>query len=327
MWLFRRSETLEPLTVKYEPPPDGSYPPRLLNPLSSIWSKLNDTLVLDKQLSLQCGNGEMTLIPTDDGAGKVQVNGQPLYQRHTLQDGDFVQIGHDTFIFQSDPVVDRKRRMVALLEKQNLTVTPSGWLRERIDLNATGLSLDKRKTYILWDEIVSLVFSFRESWPWGWSGHIAVHQFSVATPMKLRLTVKKRDLLDLIDWFRLVIPFDLSVYDPQDHYGGNIRTLLPDAYHAAVIEKILQPAQEGKRTLPGSHDVISGFASVKQTGLVLAWGCLGIVVLLLVVGVATGDDPLRNLGLIGAGFLAIMLWQPHKQRLEQWLQDRKKQSG
>jgi hypothetical protein len=298
--------------ITYNPPPNGSYAPRLLAPLGSIWLPDREALPIGNLFSIQRSGSMVTLSPPVGGTRKTKLNSQLLDCDHILQDGDFIQHGHMTYIFQSDPVAARKQRLQTIPELHTMNLMPSAKLRERIDLGRTGISVDRGMTYIPWDQIVTLEFQYGQSqlplldWT---SIQLAILRVGAAKRAKLGLRLKKQEFSELMDWFRLVLPFDLSVYDPEDHYGGNyIRSLLPDAYRAAVYEKILLPAEKGERSLPASVSVISGFSSVRNSGYLMGGGCLVVLALALILGLATDNEPLRNLALVFFLIFAVTLF-------------------
>lgn len=277
--------------IRYNPPSDGSYPPRLLSPLSTIWLPNGELLSIEHQFSFRREGSIVTLSPPAGGTRKTKLNNQLLDCDHVLQDGDFIQHGHETYIFQSDPVAARKKWIQADPELHTLNLIPSDSLRERVNLSQTGISVDQGMTYIPWDQIVSLEFRPSQS-------RLTILQGDVTKRAKLKLPSKKQEYSDLMNWFYLMLPFDLSIYDPDDPYGGDIRRVFPDAYRAAAYEKIISPAERGERPLPASLNVISGFSSVRKSGYLMSAGCLVVLVLAFIIGVTTGNGSLSSLSLI-----------------------------
>ena len=281
---------------------------------------------MSDEFSLERWGSTVTFVPTRTGLGKIRVNGELLSASRVLQDGDFVQIHHETYIFQSNPVADRRQRMLKAFETQAITVTPSQRLRAQIELNANGFLIQKTKMFIAWSDIVRMEFRADESWPLN-RHNIAmnVYRLGQVKPVKARIRfLKKQDFFDLLNWFSLVLPFDLSIADFRDVYGGTIRNLLPDAYLAAVDEKIIRPAEEGKRTLPASRNVLSGFAPVIQSGQILLGIVSGALVLALIVGLATQNNEVILLSLFLSVYPAAVILRI---LADKWSRSHKTHSG
>ncbi len=153
------------MVISYTPPVDDHDQPRLLAPLFSLWISDANQFEVSDEFSLERWGSTVTFVPTRTGLGKIRVNGELLSASHVLQDGDFVQIHHETYIFQSNPVADRRQRMLKAFETQAITVTPSQRLRAQIELNANGFLIQKTKMFIAWSDIVRMEFRADESWP------------------------------------------------------------------------------------------------------------------------------------------------------------------
>ncbi len=310
MWRFRPrsrpTEDFEPLTVRYDPPPDGSYPPRLLTPLSSIWLADEETITPMPEFSLR-RSGNQTRLTLNDGAEKLRLNGQPLYQPITLNDGDFLYLDDTrTLIYQADPVAERKRWVARYREAYPATITPSAKLRQQIDLNAEGIALGNQPR-IRWEQLMSLEWLLSDSFG-GAVGDIVLYQ-AQADKVKGSLRLSKQDYDDLWIWLLFGLPVDVSAYDTRHHYGGVIRENLPDAYRAATYFKIFEPAQQGKRDLPASEDVIFGFHSVTQGGRLIMWFAVGLLALGLIFALVTGNAGLRDI-VLGVSFLFSIAMLP-----------------
>ncbi|MBK9746480.1 MAG: hypothetical protein IPO91_06820 [Chloroflexi bacterium] len=292
--------------ISYTPPADDYDQPRLLAPLFSLWLFDGDPIEIS-QFEIRRRGSTVWLAPTRDGLGKIRVNGELLSASHVLLDGDFIQSRHETYIFQSNPVGDRRERMLQAPDYQGLTVTPRQWLREQVDLNPSGLLLPKTGQFIAWQTIIRIAFTGNQIWPLNrYSISMEIYLSGRDKPAKVHLRfLKEQDFFDLLNWFSLVLPFDLSVANLKDFYGGNIRNLFPDAYLAAVYEKITRPAEEGKRTLPASSDVLSGFAPVIRAGQIWMGILSGGLGLALIVGLATQNRTVIVLSLLFSAYLLV----------------------
>lgn len=208
---------------------------------------------------------------------------------------------------------------------QGLTVTPSQWLREHIELNSDRLLIPKTGLVVTWKDVIRMQVNSGRIWPLNrYSIAIEIYLSGREKPAIVRLRfLKEQDFFDFFNWFSIALPFDLSVANLQEFYGGNIRNLLPDAYLAAVYEKITRPAEEGKRTLPASRDVLSGFAPIIQSGQILLGILLGVLALALIVGLATQNRTVIVLSLLFGAYLVVGMlstladkWRSRKTRSE-----------
>lgn len=292
--------------ISYIPPVDVHDQPRLLAPLFSLWLVDGERVEISL-FEIRRQGSTVSLTPTRDGLGKIRVNGELLSASRVLQDGDFIQSRHETYIFQSNPVGDRRERMLQAPDYQGLTVTPRQWLREQIDLNPDRLLLPKPGLAIAWKDIIRMEVTGGQIWPLNrYSIYMEIYLSGREKPAIVRLSfLKEQDFLDFFNWLSIVLPFDLSVANLKDFYGGSILNLFPDAYLAAVYEKITRPAEEGKRTLPASRNVLSGFAPVIQSGQILLGIVSGALVLALIVGLATQNNEVILLSLVFGAYLVI----------------------
>lgn len=281
----------EPLKIPYSPPPDGSYPPRLLAQIrtsiaqvtrSSLWLNDGETFELvGGQASVTRSGNIFTIQAQSSLQPEVYVNGHPLVARLTLRDGDFIFWKQNCWIFQEDPVHDRKRRMSAS-GMEMPQVDPSKWLEQNIVINEEGLSIDAGKHFACWDQLTMLEV---QGDPQSGLFHMAMHyKNSDGTYKKVtKGGTAPGYITDLMKWLHIIAPFDLSFF--EFNIKPPFSVTFPDAYLAAAWEKIIDPAQNKKGELPTDKKIILGIASRwkfhLETAMILSGGILFLAVVLL----------------------------------------------
>lgn len=227
--------------MTYNPLADGAYPPRLLTPDGTIWlSPWTDITILPGEVHVWNADGicRIARLPTASNR-EILLNGAPLSVEHVLQDGDFYWDGQDRFIFQADPVVDRKH---ALAAESLGPILISAEVAAKLRFDAAGITGIEAGITIPWLEITRL--HIRDV-------TIFTREFRVWTDADrpaLRVKFGYRPLKQVITWLNFALPFNIAVTRGQN-------TVL-SPYELAVQTKVLSPVVEGRRILPADEAVL-----------------------------------------------------------------------
>lgn len=285
--LKQRNQKVE-IKVRYSPPPDGSYPPRLLvfskrHPGAvdllfkgqlfrhSVW--LPDgkyTALIPDEIAIEHNGDSCNLIPLNALMSDVHINGQPLTRTHVLADGDFIHWRDWRGIFQADPVKDRRIGMGTkpeIFDERVISINPK--LAKWVVMNEEGISFNGGKDFAAWDEIDFLGFSHdMQSNTILYYVYLTGKRYGKTLASKLA-SLKPSDAADLTNWIRLCLPFDLC-FNVMIGKDPDLYNLLPDAYYAAAVEKIQVPAMNNQRSLPADENFIFGILSIGER--IRGWG-------------------------------------------------------
>jgi hypothetical protein len=264
----------ERLDIQYNPPPDGAYPPRLLALQSSIWLPEAETITLiADRATIRREGSSCVLSPTSNRAVEILVNGQPLFLARPLKDGDFIQWRKERFIFQADPVADRKKR-IASWGDELPTPQPSKWLHERVVINQSGLSLNSGKDFARWDEVSMLDLSYYG----GRQCTAKIRSMKEGQTIELKTSLKRANIEEihqLMLWLYRVTPFDLSMFESFSEYSD----WFPNAYFAAASEKLYVPSQNNQLVLPADVNFIFDIPTRRER--IIGWfPYIGIMLIL-----------------------------------------------
>lgn len=259
----------EEIQVNYNPPADGSYPPRLVNlldskdgaPRQAIWFRDEErTNLIPDKFDMERRGSVCKLIPLNPASSDVLVNGQPLVLARPLTDGDFIQWQKLRAIFQVDPVKDRRLRMQTIPQAlEGKTIKLSHKLKKWVVINEQGVSFDGGQDFVHWDEINFLAFQQ--------GSDSSSHRFEIHTRRNDQLdTLKNKlggvdteEIENLMSWLWYSMPFDLCVNVLLGR--ASLLEYFPDAYHAAAYEKIYAPSLKNQRVLPADENFIFGIES------------------------------------------------------------------
>lgn len=252
------------------------YPPRVLAPGYSFWLAQGAYVELIRHNLVACRTGKTCyLAQPPEATADVLVNGQPLIGKRVLRDGDFMHSGKHRFIFQADPVADRRSRMEGTSWQPKL----NNYLSQRVRGNSRGLSLDGGKTSARWEDIIALFVSP----PYG-KGGISV---GALTWGGQRLGQVDRlsvfSVRQLFQWLGTLAPFDLSVQHPY-RWG---RLVPPDAYTLAAT-KLLYRVEAGQIILPVKRRFVLGeplrFQRLRQSLVTLLGSIAFCLITMMLLG-------------------------------------------
>lgn len=266
----------EEIHVKYNPPADGSYPPRLVMLSQSrdnfrsqvIWFRNGERMnLIPNVLDIEWNGYMCKLIPLNSATSDVLVNGQPLALARPLADGDFIQWQKLRAIFQVDPVKDRRLRMENAPEALNgKTIKLSHKLKKWVVINEQGISFDGGQHFAHWAEINFLAFQQdRQSGSNRFDVYV-MHNGKFDTLKNKMSSLDKQETVALMDWLWNSLPFDLAVNVLLGR--ASLGDYFPDAYYAAAYEKIYAPSVKQQRVLPADEKFIFG---IKSFGERLWW--------------------------------------------------------
>lgn len=163
MWFKKTS--LPPLELRFNLPPDGTYPPRIVVPLEkSIWLKGENPIRLKRNVSIRPQGGHWLFYSQGKNI-KVLVNRQEIAGEHRLQDSDYISVMGLKGIFQADPVANF-RNCIKDAERnfeefsQTVTITPTKRMQKWLMIDSQGISLDGGQHTAKWDEIIYVEFGF-----------------------------------------------------------------------------------------------------------------------------------------------------------------------
>lgn len=257
--MFKRLQPQqEEIHVNYNPPADGSYPPRLvmLDNLGwslSIWlDKDGRKKVILDEFDIERKGDVCRLIPLNPAMSDVLVNGQPMMMAGRLSDGDFIQSRKLRAVFQVDPVKDRRLWMEKTPDVlHGKMVKLSRRLKKWAVINEQGISFDGGQHFARWDEIEFV--SFRSQ---AYTNTLEMYVTQDGESGKLQnklMDLDRRETNALMDWLKLSLPFDLCALrrEPLSDY-------FPDAYYAAAYEKIYLPSLKNQHILPADENFILG---------------------------------------------------------------------
>lgn len=273
--------------VTIVPPEPGSLflPPRLLTAGGSVWLSKAGTYRLfpffplsfrrDKQgYSVIVGNiGADDKGPVDipeqipHPAHKISgypvfLNGQQIYGRHPLVDGDYLiyEINPDTpirFVFQEDPALNNHKRGL-------IDIQLSYRLKKAVMMDSAGIRFRPGKQPVSWSSVQGIIV--RQPSP-----NEFVVKLVIAKEFNLQKTIVQ------------AIPFTLSA--DEFHNLGlwlynvapclpsilNSPLPIPDAYITVAKEKVVAPMKKGSRQLPYTEDEILSVSELPpMTGRVKA---------------------------------------------------------
>ncbi|MBN1976256.1 MAG: hypothetical protein JW918_02545 [Anaerolineae bacterium] len=271
----------------------NNLPPRILAPGFSLWLPEGARVELIHQsLAVYNAGGECRLRQPQEPMVEVIVGGQPPIRDQVLRDGDFIYGKKERFIFQADPIADRRGRLTEVSQPQALRAAKP--LRGKLRADATGFSLDKGRTWTRWEEVDSLVVVMRTG---KYSGGLWLEM--LIGGQRLRSDrVNAFELRRFLKRASEMAPIDLSIVYPP----GWWRLPLTDAYVLAS-RRLLQRAESGYSVLPSLHRrFVLGesfqFRDVIRS-LVTLLGSIGLCVALAIVTLA-GIQNARSSELVDA---------------------------
>ena len=260
----------DPRPITYDPPVDRAYPPRLLTPDGAIWLPAGrDVVILPDEVHVWNADGVCRIdrLPTASNR-EILLNGAPLVVEHVLQDGDFYWDGQDRFVFQADPVADRKR---ALAAGPISPILIPAQVAAKLRLDVAGITGVRDDVTLSWLEITRL--QIRDI-------TIFTRKFQVWTDAErpaLRVKFGYRQLKQVLAWLDFALPFDIPVTWSQQSAHS--------PYQLAVQTKVIIPVAEGRRILPAEEAVLLGRApwSIRRKVLAVVGGVILIGALMSTV--------------------------------------------
>lgn len=235
-------------------PADGTYPPRIIIPANTIWMNQNNQITLSKGLSVQYLGGNYIISATSNIA--AYINGKTLIGNYTLRDGDYISSAKFRGIFQVDPTRDYR---LAWEEAEDVdkkyTLNLSKQLTRNVSINNQGISLDGGQNIVHWRDISHLFFYWENTTNY-WSVQISTEKGYA--PSNFRACVlPTKEMVTLLNYLIYSAPYHLSI----EHFS---RSTFPDAFEHLAFQKIIIPAQAGKRELPASVSEILGIATARD---------------------------------------------------------------
>ncbi|MBZ0281932.1 MAG: hypothetical protein K8L97_14420 [Anaerolineae bacterium] len=290
--MFKRvRQQQEEIHVKYNPPADGTYPPRLVmlsqsrdNFRSHVkWLREGEhTTLIPNELDVERNGYMCKLIPLNSGMSDVLVNGQPLVLARQLFDGDFIQWQKLRAIFQVDPVKDRRLYMENAPEVlQGKTIKLSHKLKKWVVINEQGVSFDGGQHFGQWDQIDFLAFQ-QDSGTNRFNIHLTGNGKSDTLKNKM-VSLDEQEIASLMEWLWYSMPFDLCVNVLLGR--ARLGQYFPDAYYAAAYEKVYAPSVNQQRVLPADEKFIFG---IKSFGERLWWFAKFVLIWVPVVAAILG---------------------------------------
>jgi len=250
-----------------ESPLGAAYPPRILAPGLSYWLDEGTRLELIPGALVTWRAEGVCYLRQLQEAKQVLVNGLPFLGERVLQDGDFIKSGQERFIFQADPVADRRTR----LAHTSMPKPPklSKGLGERVRIDTGGLSLDGGMTVTRWHDILSLVVTVPLTRSSQYAGGIRVGALTWGGKLAGELVrINAFDLRRFFEWAGAVVPFDPSIENP-----ANWQLPLADAYMLAA-KKLMGRVEAGQVDLPADRRFVLGEPVRFQR---LGWGVLSLL--------------------------------------------------
>lgn len=239
-------------------PPDGTYPPRLLtidhNAEDSYWSSclwLYDGFALaGEEVTIHKNQHEYYITVRAGVLDIILINGFPIQDGHILQDGDFIYWADLSagFIFQADPVKDRRETLTKCKSFNQTLPEPRKRVKKKIIIGDHGISLNGGVKTVEWEKIryISLIKN-------GHDTYVSKHNIAIFAEDNGEARIYKsavsgiwyKDMEALLTELMHKAPFNLTFQERNSTYWKKF----PDAYHVAASEKISQ-------NLPIPHDFI-----------------------------------------------------------------------
>lgn len=153
--MFRKKEPLETITITFDPPPDGTYPPRILSPGWTTWLN-KDEIPLQHGAVIRRRESTFTLYQ-HECKRDILVNGQAIEDAHVLADADYIHIDDFMGVYQQDPVADYRQFMAEVDSQVTITVPPH--ITDTVIVDREGISLNGGKDTIAWLNVARIYTS------------------------------------------------------------------------------------------------------------------------------------------------------------------------
>ena len=241
--------TIQP---KLNLPPDGTYPPRILTPTTTIWLCEGTIIDIDDGLSVFNRKGEC-YIKQDESCKKVRLNGVPFNGEYLLKDGDFVKFGQGRIMFQADPVANYRQAIQDGYYEPQIFRNPihlSANMAKNVVINYEGISLNSGKDFVLWKNLKQIQIETYESvnnprLPHEIGKyHIIIHHYCPQTRYKYPPLYILIDINDL-DVFANLLQNSMPYIPSGDAFADEF-----DAYFSFIHSKLLVPHEVYKVPLP-----------------------------------------------------------------------------
>jgi hypothetical protein len=225
MW-FKKTP-LPSFELRFNLPPDGTYPPRIFSFENSIWLQGEASIRLTGNVTIR-RTRKGCLLYSHSKNGTVLVNGREIFGEHVLQDGDYISTGRLKGFFQLDPVANFRKHIERNIEAfpQPVSITPTRSLQKWLVIDAQGISLDGGQHAANWDEIVYIEFGHdqRRLFKW-WVNLFVLDERGNRKKLPAKLNrINHKEFTDARLWITNSAPFRLSlIVDNTAKHG----TLLP----------------------------------------------------------------------------------------------------
>ncbi|MEQ8677015.1 MAG: FHA domain-containing protein [Aggregatilineales bacterium] len=252
--MFRKKEPLETITLTFNPPPDGTYPPRILSPGWTTWLN-EDEVSLQHGALIRRRNTTFTLYQ-HKCKKDILVNGHAMVELHILKDGDHIRIGNWVAIYQHDPVADYKKAIPP--DEQTIKTELSSVLKKWVIADSLGLSFDGGKNMAKWGDIVSIEVTIEWRWRVNYNFTVIIGNLK-RTKLPTRLKdVRPKNFGLLLEILIYNAPFALSI--DLGKVAPHAREVF-DAFTLVAVQKIFQPISNNQKELFAKVSSILGLSN------------------------------------------------------------------